>query len=244
MPRGNGASGVFPHLIDRYKPGIIGVTAAGKRFVNEADSYHDVGIAMQQVDPGRPAVAWLVCDHRTLRRYGMGFVKPFPVPLFPHIRSGYLLRGRTLRELAKKAGIAADGLEATVVAYNQHAAGGLDPAFGRGSTAYNRYLGDKDHAPNPCVAPITEGPFYAIRITIGDLGTFAGIRTDAAARVLDGTGHPIEGLFAVGNDSTSIMGGNYPGAGITLGPALTFGFIAGEQLAAATIASKEPAHVD
>lgn len=234
VPRRKGAPGVFPHLIDRYKPGIIAVTTQGQRFANEANSYHDVGQAMQRVAPGQAAVAYLICDHRTLRRYGMGFVKPFPLPLLPHLRSGYLKRGRTLQELAHQAGIAPDALAITVATFNRNAERGEDPQFGRGSTAYNRYLGDPEHRPNACVAPITDGPFYAIRITIGDLGTFAGIRTDGAARVLDTTGRPILGLFAAGNDSTSMMGGNYPGAGITLGPALTFGFIAGEQLADST----------
>ena len=244
VPRGKRPAGVFPHLIDRYKPGIIAVTSEGKRFANEANSYHDVCLGMQQVAPGRPAVAFLICDHRTLRRYGMGFVKPFPLPLFPHLRSGYLLRGRTLQELASRTGIAADALQATVAAFNRDAERGEDPQFGRGTTAYNRYLGDKDHQPNPCVAPVAEGPFYAIRITIGDLGTFAGIRTDGAARALDENGQPIAGLYAAGNDSASIMGGNYPGAGITLGPALTFGFIAGEQLAADTHRTEESLYVD
>lgn len=115
--------------------------------------------------------------------------------------------------------------------FNEGARRGEDPCFGRGSSAYNRYLGDREHRPNPCVAPIEQGPFHAIRITIGDLGTFAGIRTDGTARALDEAGRPIPGLYAAGNDGTSIMGGNYPGAGITLGPALTFGFVAGEQLA-------------
>ncbi len=233
VPRGQGPAGVFPHLIDRYKPGIIAVTRRGERFVNEAHSYHDVGIAMQRAAaPGEPAEAFLICDHRALRRYGMGFVKPFPLPLLPHLRSGYLQRGRTLQALARQAGISPEGLVATVAEFNQGAERGEDPRFGRGASAYNRYLGDREHQPNPCVAPIADGPFYAIRLTIGDLGTFSGIRTDGAARALDEAGQPIPGLYAVGNDSTSIMGGNYPGAGITLGPALTFGFIAGEQLAA------------
>lgn len=234
VPRGKGPPGVFPHLIDRYKPGIIAVTTQGQRFTNEANSYHDVGQAMQRVPPGEAAVAYLICDHRALRRYGMGFVKPFPLPLLPHLRSGYLQRGRTLQELADQVGIAPDALAITVAAFNRNAERGEDPQFGRGSTVYNRYLGDREHRPNACVAPITDGPFYAIRITMGDLGTFAGIRTDGAARVLDTTGRPIAGLFSAGNDSTSMMGGNYPGAGITLGPALTFGFIAGEQLANST----------
>jgi predicted oxidoreductase len=108
---------------------------------------------------------------------------------------------------------------------------GRDPAFGKGSRAYNRYQGDALHGPNPCVAPIGDGPFYAIKLVIGDLGTYAGIKTDAHARALDQHGQPIAGLYAAGNDMASIMGGNYPGAGITLGPALTFGYIAGKHIA-------------
>jgi predicted oxidoreductase len=108
---------------------------------------------------------------------------------------------------------------------------GQDSEFGKGSRAYNRFQGDALHGPNPCVAPIEHGPFYAIKMVIGDLGTYAGIRTDAHARALDADGNVIAGLYAAGNDMASIMGGNYPGAGITLGPALTFGYIAGKHVA-------------
>ena len=124
-------------------------------------------------------------------------------------------------------------LEATVAEFNKDAAEGRDPAFGKGSRAYNRYQGDALHGPNPCIAPIEHGPFYAIKMVIGDLGTYAGIKTDAHARALDADGQPIKGLYAAGNDMASIMGGNYPGAGITLGPALTFGYIAGKHIAGA-----------
>ncbi|SFU47897.1 FAD binding domain-containing protein [Methylobacterium sp. 174MFSha1.1] len=109
--------------------------------------------------------------------------------------------------------------------------GGEDRAFGKGSTAYNRFNGDPDFTPNPCLAPIATGPFYAVEVVVGDLGTFAGLRSDGHARVLDRAGRPIPGLYAAGNDMASIMGGNYPGGGITLGPALTFGYIAGRHLA-------------
>ncbi|MBU9477666.1 FAD-dependent oxidoreductase [Burkholderia multivorans] len=232
VPYSDGSSGVFPHLIDRYKPGVIAVTRHGRRFVNEADSYHDVGMAMQKACDGMEKTeAFLICDHRALRRYGLGFVKPFPIPLGPHLRSGYLIRGRTLAELARAAGIDVDGLQQTVSEFNLGAVVGEDRQFGRGQTAYNRFLGDPEHKPNPCVAPIQDGPFYAIRIVIGDLGTFAGIRTDGVGRALDRSGRVVEGLYAVGNDAVSVMGGNYPGGGITLGPAMTFGFLAGEHVA-------------
>jgi succinate dehydrogenase/fumarate reductase flavoprotein subunit len=161
----------------------------------------------------------------------LGFVKPFPVPLTPALQSGYLQKGRTLRELAEKVGIDPAVFEQTVETYNRDARRGEDPQFKRGSTAYNRYLGDPDHKPNPCVGPIERGPFYAVKVVPGDLGTFAGLRTDADARVVDESGNAIPGLYAAGNDMASIMGGNYPGGGITLGPAMTFGFIAGRHLA-------------
>ena len=207
----DGTTGVFPHFIDRAKPGVIAVTPAGKRFVNEADSYHDFVQAMVAATQGGEHCAWLLADHPTLRRYGLGFAKPGPLPLLPYLRSGYLLRGATLAELAGKAGIDAAALERTVAEYNQHAARGEDPAFGRGRTAYNRYLGDPENKPNPCVAPLAKGPFYALKLLPGDLGTFAGLRGDRHARVLDGTGQPIPGLYAAGNDLASIMGGQLPG---------------------------------
>jgi succinate dehydrogenase/fumarate reductase flavoprotein subunit len=234
VPMGGGATAVFPHLIDRYKPGVIAVGPDGRRFVNEADSYHDFGRAMLARYGGAgDCFAYLVCDHRALRKYGLGHVKPFPLPLIAHLRSGYLLRGGTPRELALCAGIEPDAFEKTLTAYNASARRGQDPEFGRGTTVYNRFLGDAAQEPNPCVAPLDTPPFYAIRVILGDLGTFAGVRTDANARVLDAGGRPVPGLQAVGNDAASIMGGSYPGGGITLGPAMTFGFIAAQWLAAA-----------
>jgi succinate dehydrogenase/fumarate reductase flavoprotein subunit len=183
--------------------------------------------------PGEEITAFLICDHRTLRKYGLGCVAPFPLPIGEHIRTGYLKRGATPAELAQQAGIDAKALEATIAEFNKTAREGRDPAFGKGSRAYNRYQGDALHGPNPCIAPLEHGPFYAIKLVIGDLGTYAGIKTDANARALDADGQVIPGLYAAGNDMASIMGGNYPGAGITLGPALTFGYIAGRHLARA-----------
>ncbi|MFM6991814.1 MAG: FAD-dependent oxidoreductase [Rhodoferax sp.] len=229
----DGKTGVFPHLIDRYKPGIIAVVRNGKRFVNEADSYHDFGQALQRQCPGREAEAWLIADHRALRRYGLGFAKPFPLPIGGLIRSGYLIKGRTIAQLAQRAGIDAEQLVRTIDAFNGPARHGKDPEFGKGDTAYNRYLGDHQHQPNPCVAPLDKGPYYAVRVVMGDLGTFAGVRTDASSRVVDAQGQAVSGLYAVGNDALSVMGGAYPGGGITLGPAMTFGYIAGCHIAQA-----------
>jgi len=232
VPWPDGGTGTFPHFIDRAKPGVIAVTARGNRFVNEGNSYHDFVQAMVAACRGLDEnAAWLICDHPTIRRYGLGYVKPFPLPLTPHLRSGYLKRGRSLAELAAATGIDATALEATVARFNGPAARGEDPDFAKGSTAYNRSLGDPTVTPNPCVAPLAKGPFYAVKLVIGDLGTFAGVRTDAASRVLDRAGNPIPGLYAAGNDSASIMGGNYPGGGITLGPAMTFGWVAARHMA-------------
>jgi succinate dehydrogenase/fumarate reductase flavoprotein subunit len=230
--RKDGSKGVMPHFIDRAKPGVIAVMRDGARFANEGNSYHAfVQQMMKAAKPGEEIAAWLVCDHRALRQYGLGAVPPFPMPIGQYLNSGYLIKGNTLEELAGKAGIDAGGFVTTVAQFNNTAAEGRDPAYGKGSRAYNRYQGDANHGPNPCVAPIEQGPFYAIKMVIGDLGTYAGIRTDAQARALDAGGQVINGLYAAGNDMASIMGGNYPGAGITLGPALTFGYIAGRHLA-------------
>lgn len=230
--RKDGSKGVMPHFIDRAKPGVIAVLRDGRRFANEGNSYHDFVQAMvKAAKPGEEIAAYLVCDHKTLRKYGLGCVPPFPMPLGHHLKTGYLMRGDTLEALAAKAGIDATSFVETVRQFNATAPLGHDAAFGKGSKAYNRYQGDALHGPNPCVAPIGNGPFYAIKMVIGDLGTYAGIVTDANARALDAEGRVIPGLYAAGNDMASIMGGNYPGAGITLGPALTFGYIAGRHLA-------------
>lgn len=230
--RKDGSRGVMPHFIDRAKPGVIAVMRDGKRFTNEGNSYHDFVQAMiKGAKPGDEIAAYLVCDHPTLRKYGLGCVPPFPMPLGHHLNTGYLMRGETPEALAAKAGIDAKAFAETVKQFNATAPQGFDPAFGKGSKAYNRYQGDAMHGPNPCVAPIQNGPFYAIKMVIGDLGTYAGIVTDEHARALDAEGRVIPGLYAAGNDMASIMGGNYPGAGITLGPALTFGYIAGRHLA-------------
>jgi succinate dehydrogenase/fumarate reductase flavoprotein subunit len=232
VPRRGGSFGHFPHLAERAKPGLIAVTADGCRFVNEADSYYDyIDAMLKAVPPGAEPVSWLICDHRFQRRYGLGFAKPAPLPIEPYIASGYLKRGNTLAELARACGIDPDGLNDTVTRYNAAAAQGRDPQFHRGETPYNRMGGDSAVKPNPSVAPIGDGPFYAVRIVPGSLGTFAGLKTDERANVLDTQGRAIAGLFAVGADMASIMGGTYPAGGINLGPAMTFGYLVGRNIA-------------
>lgn len=233
VPKPDGNVGVLPILWGRAVPGVIAVMGNGRRFVNEANSYHEFGEALIAATKGTEEVcAFLVCDAAALRRYGLGYVRPFPIPHGRHLRSGYLMRGNTLAELARAAGIDAGALETTVEAVNRDARAGKDSAFGKGTTPYNRHMGDALHIPNPCLSPLEHPPFYAIKVVIGDIGTYTGLSTDARARVLDGHGRPIPGLYAAGNDMASIFGGSYPAGGTMLGPAVTFGFIAGRDLAA------------
>lgn len=234
VPYPDGSVGHFPHIIERAKPGIIGVLANGKRFVNEADGYYDYVKAMVEHAPGSEVASWLICSHRFQRRYGLGISRPFPLPIKPHLDSGYLKVGDTLEALAGACGIDPQGLRRTVDDFNRHARLGQDPAFGRGGSAYNRKQGDALHQPNPCVAPIEQGPFYAVKVEAGSFGTFAGLKTNEHAQVLDRQGLPIAGLYAAGSDMASIMGGHYPAGGINLGPAATFGYIAARHMAGAT----------
>jgi succinate dehydrogenase/fumarate reductase flavoprotein subunit len=232
VQRKDGSVGKFFHLIDRAKPGVIAVTKEGRRFSNESENYHDFVCAMIEACSGQQDIsAFMICDHRAIRRYGLGAVRPSPLPISQFIRSGYLRTGRTIRELALSAGIAADDLQRTVDEVNRDAKEGRDRAFGRGSTSYQRLLGDDEVSPNPCIGSISVAPFYAVRIVPGDIATYHGLVTDAQTRVLDVDGQPIAGLFAVGNDAASIFGGSYPGAGATLGPAMTFGYVCANHLA-------------
>jgi succinate dehydrogenase/fumarate reductase flavoprotein subunit len=232
--RTDGSKGRFPHTVtDRAKPGLIAVDSTGKRFVNEAVTYHEFGLAQLRA-PAHRIPAYLICDRRFLWKYGLGRVKPFSVTLGAQIQSGYLKRAPTLTSLAKALGIAPDALVTTVAAFNADAAQGVDREFGRGANIYQRHLGDADHRPNPCVAPVETSPFYAVAVYPADLGMSAGIITDPSARVLDGQGVAIPGLYACGNDMNSVMDGAYPGPGVTLGPAMTFAYIAAKHAATVT----------
>lgn len=232
LPKPDGTRQPFPHFIDRGKPGYIAVDRRGRRFVNEAKSYHVFVPAMIEACRGdREIACWNLCDSAAVRKFGLGAAPPFPGRLGPYVRSGYLLKGDTIAELAAKAGIDASGLTATIERYNTGARRGVDEEFGRGEDAYQRFNGAAIHTPNPCVAPLETPPYYAVKLIPGDIGTFAGLKVDAKCRVLDAAGAPVEGLYAAGNDMVSVMGGTYPGAGITIGPAMTFGYIVGRHLA-------------
>lgn len=233
----------LPHQRTYAKPGTIAVTRKGVRFTNDACAYHDMVQAMFRECSGEKDVeAFVICDHRTLRRYGLGIVVlPYPFPLRPHLKSGYLVRGRTIAELAQRAGINTAALIATVDRFNHFARDGKDDDFHRGESEFDRCQGDPSVKPNPSLAPIEHRPFYALRMVPGDTGTFAGLRTNSEAQVLDKRGNPIPGLYAVGNDMESIFAGDYPGGGITIGPALTFGYIAGMHVAGKRLDHAPPA---
>jgi succinate dehydrogenase/fumarate reductase flavoprotein subunit len=232
VPQRDGSTVPYPHFIDRCKPGYIAVDRRGRRFANEADSYHDFMPRLFEACKADTVVeAFLVCDHRAIRRYGLGVVPPAPGRMGRHVRSGYLVCADTPDALGRALGVDPAGFVAQLERYNRNAERGEDPDFGKGTNAYHRFGGDPLHAPNPNIAPIVTPPYYAVRLVPGDLGTFIGLATDPLARVLDVGERPIPGLYAVGNDQASMMGGTYPGAGITIGPALTFGYIAGLDLA-------------
>ncbi|HEP1894984.1 TPA: FAD-dependent oxidoreductase [Kluyvera cryocrescens] len=221
----DGSEERFPHLVtDRAKPGVIAVNQRGVRFVNESNSYHHFASAMQQQAENAPC--FLLCDAQAMKSYGLGLARPAPVNNDALVKAGYLCKAQSLGELAQQLGIEPQQLEQTVERYNRDAQNGHDTAFHKGGNSYNCAMGDAAHRPNACNAPLTAAPFYAIKLFTGDLGTSRGLVTTADAQVVNQQGVPIGGLYAVGNDMDSIMAGTYPGPGITLGPALTFGYLA------------------
>jgi 3-oxosteroid 1-dehydrogenase len=216
----------FPYgYLDRGKPGAIAVSGQGKRFVNEANSYQDVVKAMYDNTPtGMVPRAHLICDSYFIRRYGFGVVRPHDFRLSQFVKSGYLVRAKSLRELALCIGVPPKQLQETVDKHNAYAPIGIDTEFGKGSTAFNRSNGDLSVKPNPNLRPILTPPFYALPITPATLGMSVGLKTNENAQVLTAAGHPVRGLYACGNDATSVMAGNCPGGGVTLGPAVVFAY--------------------
>jgi len=235
--RRDGSTVVFPHIWDRAKPGIIAVNAAGRRFVDESVSYHRFTRAMYDSHQAVPTIpAWLVLDSATLARYGLGMIRPhLPKALLKrHLGAGYLHTGRTIRDLAAAIDVDPDGLERTVAETNRFAHTGIDEEFGKGQSPYGHQHGDPTHTPNGNLGPIEKAPFYAIAVVPTPLATALGLRTDTDARVLTGTGQPVPGLYACGNDAASITASEYPGAGFPLGTGLTFGYLAARHAAHAS----------
>ncbi|GGI26073.1 MULTISPECIES: FAD-dependent oxidoreductase [Bradyrhizobium] len=232
------SSQVVPYgWLDRGRPGVIAVGPDAKRFVNESNSYHDICLAM--FTSGYPADKrfYFICDLEFVRLRGMGHLLPWPwtLRIGKYARLGYIKVGRTIPELAKQLGLDPAALEKTVEEHNTHAAEGRDPLFKRGESAFNRTLGDPAVSKkNPNLGPIKTGPFIALPIVPATLGTATGLATDTCGQVLDGQERSIAGLYACGNDMTSPMRGIYPGAGITIGPAIVFAYRAVNAILSAT----------
>lgn len=229
-------------LSERTLPGCIMVNAAGRRFVNEAAPYVDAVHAMYAGnESGVPHIpAWLIADQRYRNRYTFAGLPPrqrFPGRWY---KAGAVHTAGTIAELAAKIQVPADELAATVERFNGFARAGTDADFRRGESAYDHYYGDP-RLRNPSLAPLEAAPFHAVKIVPGDLGTKGGLRTDARARVLRDDGTPIPGLYAAGNASAAVMGRTYAGAGATIGPAMTFGYLAVLDIAAAAAGAQREA---
>ncbi len=228
------SGGPYFCLAERSLPGCILVNAAGQRFVNESAPYVDAVHAMYDAhSPGNPHIpAWLIFDQRYRNSYvfaGLPPRKPLPRRWS---RAGAVFQAPTLAGLAEQIGVDAGGLSKTVTRFNEFAVAGCDEDFRRGDSAYDRYYSDPRCRPNPNLAPLARPPFHAAKIVPGDLGTKGGLRTDERARVLRADGTVIAGLYAAGNASASVMGHSYAGAGATIGPAMTFGYLAAVDMAA------------
>ncbi|MFZ2389167.1 MAG: FAD-dependent oxidoreductase [Polaromonas sp.] len=226
--RADGSTAVFPHFVlDRAKPGTLVVDGKGQRFLNESSDYHLFGKRMLEAGhaAGLGEMAYLVADHHALVKYGLGMLRPGGLGIAAFVRDGYLVQAPTIEALAQQIGVDPAGLKATVLRMNGFAETGIDLDFQRGSTTYEKNLGDPTCHPNPTLGALHEAPFYAIRLHTGDIGASTGLVTDTDAHVLRGD-VPIPGLFAIGNDMQSVMAGSYPGPGITLGPAIVFAYAA------------------
>lgn len=224
--RKDGSTGLYPHLsLDRAKPGLIAVNQAGKRFVNEASSYHDFVQGMFDTHHQEPAIpAYLICEAEFVYKYGLGDIYPGTKDLRPYVQSGYIHLESTLEKLSKRLNIDSENFIRTVERHNQFAREGKDFDFGKGDTQLNQFNGDPNHFPNPCLKEIKHGPFVGLQIWPAEIGTSAGLQANVDGQVLDQQGSSIQGLYVCGNDMASMMMGTYPGPGTTLGPAITFAY--------------------
>jgi len=221
--------------LDRGRPGIVAVDRTGRRFVNESNSYHDVGLSLIKAGIGQGNYFHFVCDSEFVWHHGLGMIRPFRWNLRKYERMGYITMGNTMSELAAKIGVDPKGLEETIALHARYSQMGVDPDFGKGSTAYNKIFGhSRAKGPNKNLAPIVKPPFVALRIYPGTLGTAVGLQSTGDAQVVR-NGSPIPGLYACGNDQAAVMRGCYPGGGITLGPAIAFAYRAVNHALSATI---------
>ena len=227
--RKDGTTATFPSLFfDRHCPGSIMVDArTGKRFLNEGFHYQSFGETCSRLGIEK---VWMLADSRFIKKYGMGMAKPWPFSLRPWLDNGYLIKAETIEDLAAKLAVDPETLRETFERFNRDAAQGVDTEFARGEDAYSAYMGDATHGPNPGLAPLDKPPFYALDVRPSDLCTLAGVDTNANAQVLRDDGSVIEGLYAVGIDANTVMRGFYPGGGTSIGPAMTFGYIAANHI--------------
>lgn len=230
VPGEEKARGVFA---ERAFPGAMVVNSQGKRFVNEASPYLEFVDAMyadNEKTGGKSIPCWAIFDSKFRFNYAMGPLMPAQIMPDSRLRKEWLnsvyWKADTLDDLADQIGVDKEGLAQQVERMNHYAETGNDEEFQRGGNVFDRYYGDSNVKPNPCLASVKKGPYYAMTMQAGDIGTKGGLKTDTQARVLKEDGQAIEGLYAIGNTSASVMGTTYPGAGSTLGPAMTFGYIA------------------
>jgi 3-oxosteroid 1-dehydrogenase len=227
--------------LDRGKPGVIAVDASGKRFVNESNSYHDIGEAMFRNGVARGNRFYFICDRKFVWKRGLGLIRPFQPSLRPYARRGYITVADTIEDLARRIDVDPVGLAETVRKHNEYARTGVDPEFRRGENPFNSILlGDPEVKPNPNLGPITSAPFIALQIHPSTLGTSIGLKINADAQVLDAQDRPIEGLYASGQDISPVMRGYYPGGGINIGPAIVFAYIAVRHATQGRVTAGEP----
>lgn len=238
MPTTSNFEEIHQAAFDVGRPHSVCVNRQGVRFVDEACGYDDFGkgMVLDQQKTGSNCPCWLIFDARFRGRFSAGGFMPTPVMPDRKIPvdwwDHYIFKASTVEALAAKIEVPADALKNTVSKMNEYARAGTDPQFGRGGNDYDRFFGDPTSKPNPSLGTLEESPFYAVPINLGDLGTKGGLKADAHARVLDGSGRPIPNLYAAGNAAGSPFGNCYPGAGGTIGPALTFGYVAANDIAA------------
>jgi succinate dehydrogenase/fumarate reductase flavoprotein subunit len=228
--RGDGTLAKFPSLaFDRHCPGSIMIDAnTGERFVNESFHYQHFGETVRRKGITK---IWMISDSQAVGKYGIGMAKPAPFSPRPWVRKGYLIEAATIQSLAQIIAVPAAALEDTISKFNRFADDGHDPDFKRGDDYYSAFMGDAAHKPNPALGALRTAPFYALEIRPSDLSTMAGLNTNARAQVVRNDGSAIAGLYAAGLDSNSLMRGLYPGGGSSIGPAMTFGYIAARELA-------------
>jgi 3-oxosteroid 1-dehydrogenase len=221
----------------RQRPGAIYVDSTGRRFCNESNSYVEVGKAMYA---NKAVPCWMIFDEGYVSRYVSG-ANPLKKRRIPEelIEHGAVVRGATIGDLARQIEVPADELEQTIRRFNEFAAKGLDPDFGRGQSAYNDCLGDPGYRPNAAIGPLDRTPYYATRVLPADVGTCGGVITNAHAQVLDEQGRVIDGLYATGNTTATVMGRTYPGAGASIANTMVFGYVAARHAAGRKTAGEQ-----